>query len=177
MSELTIEKSRPNMMSFTLPMVGGLGLILGFLVGNVVGSPLIGTILGGVIGVVLGYVLNTMVKRRAVGRWGVVILFALVGLLFGGLGGAVGGAVVGAIIGWFAYWIGRGHYRDDVPIYATPGQTLWWNAFLFIAGAIFIFLITPILVVMPLSFNAEDFFTFTPEMLRLDPEGLSLIHI
>ena len=176
MSELTIEKSRPNMMSFTLPMVGGLGLILGFLVGNVVGSPLIGTILGGVIGVVLGYVLNTIVKRRAVGRWGVVILFALVGLLFGGLGGAVGGAVVGAIIGWVAYWIGRGHYRDDVPIYATPGQTLWWNAFLFIAGAIFIFLITPILVVMPLSFNAEDFFTFTPEMLRLDPEGFSLKH-
>ena len=47
---------------------------------------------------------------------------------------------------------------------------------MFIAGAIFIFLITPILVVMPLSFNAEDFFTFTPEMLRLDPEGFSLKH-
>ena len=27
---------------------------------------------------------------------------------------------------------------------------------------------------MPLSFNAQDFFTFTPEMLRLDPEGYSL---
>ncbi len=38
------------------------------------------------------------------------------------------------------------------------------------------FLITPILVVMPLSFNAEDFFTFTPEMLRFDPEGYSLKH-
>jgi len=39
-----------------------------------------------------------------------------------------------------------------------------------------VFLITPILVVMPLSFNAEDFFTFTPEMLRFDPEGYSLKH-
>jgi putative spermidine/putrescine transport system permease protein len=29
---------------------------------------------------------------------------------------------------------------------------------------------------MPLSFNAQDFFTFTPEMLRLDPAGYSLKH-
>lgn len=29
---------------------------------------------------------------------------------------------------------------------------------------------------MPLSFNAQDFFTFTPEMLSLDPEGYSLKH-
>ena len=53
---------------------------------------------------------------------------------------------------------------------------LWHYTFLFICGAIFVFLITPILVVMPLSFNAQDFFTFTPEMLRLDPEGYSLKH-
>ncbi|MDG1456870.1 MAG: ABC transporter permease, partial [Pseudoprimorskyibacter sp.] len=45
-----------------------------------------------------------------------------------------------------------------------------------IAGSIFIFLITPIIVVMPLSFNAQDFFTFTPEMLRFDPAGYSLKH-
>ena len=25
---------------------------------------------------------------------------------------------------------------------------------------------------MPLSFNAENFFTFTPEMLRFDPEAM-----
>ncbi|MEL6647332.1 MAG: ABC transporter permease, partial [Pseudomonadota bacterium] len=36
--------------------------------------------------------------------------------------------------------------------------------------------ITPILVVMPLSFNAEDFFTFTEGMLRFDPEAYSLKH-
>jgi putative spermidine/putrescine transport system permease protein len=29
---------------------------------------------------------------------------------------------------------------------------------------------------MPLSFNAENFFTFTPEMLRFDPDGYSLKH-
>ena len=29
---------------------------------------------------------------------------------------------------------------------------------------------------MPLSFNAQDFFTFTEKMLALDPEGYSLKH-
>ncbi len=38
------------------------------------------------------------------------------------------------------------------------------------------FLIMPILVIIPLSFNAEDFFTFTKEMLALDPDGYSLKH-
>ena len=37
-------------------------------------------------------------------------------------------------------------------------------------------LIAPIVVVMPLSFNAENFFTFTPAMLSFDPEGYSLKH-
>ena len=45
-----------------------------------------------------------------------------------------------------------------------------------ICAVIFIFLITPILVVLPLSFNAQNFFTFTPEMLRFDPAGYSLKH-
>ncbi|MEJ6688385.1 MAG: ABC transporter permease, partial [Paracoccaceae bacterium] len=49
-------------------------------------------------------------------------------------------------------------------------------SFRVICGLIFGFLITPILVVMPLSFNAQDFFTFTPEMLRFDPAGYSLKH-
>lgn len=63
-----------------------------------------------------------------------------------------------------------------LPPYATFGQRVWYYAFRVICALIFIFLITPILVVMPLSFNAEDFFTFTPEMLRLDPAGYSLKH-
>lgn len=36
------------------------------------------------------------------------------------------------------------------------------------------FLIVPILVVAPLSFNPEPYFSFTPAMLRLEPEGWSL---
>ncbi len=176
MSELSVNKGQPNMSGFVVPVVGGLGLILGFLTGNVVGAPLVGLLLGAVIGAVLAVVLNRMVPNKAMGRWAVILGCAVIGFLFGGLGGAVGGALIGEIISWFASWIGRGTYRKSVPIYYTSGQTLWWNSFLFICGAIFVFLITPILVVLPLSFNAEDFFTFTPEMLRLDPEGYSLKH-
>jgi putative spermidine/putrescine transport system permease protein len=36
------------------------------------------------------------------------------------------------------------------------------------------FLILPILVIMPLSFNAEPYFTFTEAMMNLDPEAYSL---
>ena len=64
----------------------------------------------------------------------------------------------------------------SLPIYATFGQRVWYYTFRIICALIFIFLITPILVVIPLSFNAENFFTFTPKMLSFDPEGYSLKH-
>ncbi len=60
--------------------------------------------------------------------------------------------------------------------YASPLQKFWYYAFRVICGLIFFFLIFPILTIIPLSFNAENFFTFTPEMLRLSPEGYSLKH-
>ncbi len=40
--------------------------------------------------------------------------------------------------------------------------------------AVLFFLVAPVLVVIPLSFNAEPYFTFTEEMLRLDPQAWSL---
>jgi putative spermidine/putrescine transport system permease protein len=36
------------------------------------------------------------------------------------------------------------------------------------------FLIAPLLVIVPLSFNAEPYFTFTSKMLTLNPDGFSL---
>ncbi len=65
---------------------------------------------------------------------------------------------------------------SGLPPYATTGQTIWYYAFRVICGLIFFFLIAPILIIIPLSFNAEDFFTFTPAMLSLSPEGYSLKH-
>lgn len=64
-----------------------------------------------------------------------------------------------------------------LPPYASLGQRVWFYTFRYgICGAILFFLIAPILTIIPLSFNAQDFFTFTPAMLALDPEGYSLKH-
>ena len=41
-------------------------------------------------------------------------------------------------------------------------------------GLIFAFLVLPILVIVPLSFNAQPYFTFTEGMLRLDADAWSL---
>ena len=41
-------------------------------------------------------------------------------------------------------------------------------------AAVLVFLIAPILVIVPLSFNAEPYFTFTEGMLRLDADAWSL---
>ena len=61
-----------------------------------------------------------------------------------------------------------------LPTYAGPLERTWYYAFRIICAAIFIFLIAPILIIIPLSFNAEPYFTFTRAMLTLDPDGYSL---
>ena len=43
-----------------------------------------------------------------------------------------------------------------------------------VCAAVLCFLVAPMLVVVPLSFNAEPYFTFTPGMLQLDPDAYSL---
>ena len=47
-------------------------------------------------------------------------------------------------------------------------------AYLGYCAGVLVFLIAPILVILPLSFNAEPYFTFTEGMLRFDPEAWSL---
>ena len=61
-----------------------------------------------------------------------------------------------------------------LPAHAGRLETIWYYAFRVLCGLIFFFLIAPIVVVIPLSFNAVPFFTFTEKMLTFDPEGYSL---
>ncbi len=61
-----------------------------------------------------------------------------------------------------------------LPKHASTLERVWHYVYLVICGLIFLFLIAPILIVIPLSFNAEPYFTFTPKMLSLDPEGYSM---
>lgn len=53
-------------------------------------------------------------------------------------------------------------------------MTGWRALTRLMAGIALAFLIAPLLVIVPLSFNAEPFFTFTPKMLAFDSAGYSL---
>ncbi len=176
MSALTPIEKKP--IPFTLGVVAAAGAVAGIFIGTAQGSTLLGVVVGALLLAGIGYLAMQILghEQERMVRWGTLALFALGGLLTAGLPGLVVGGLFGWFFGWFVYWIGEGRYRAKLVPYLTPGQVLWHYAFRVICGAIFIFLITPIIVVMPLSFNAEDFFTFTPEMLRFDPAGYSLKH-
>ena len=59
------------------------------------------------------------------------------------------------------------------PYVRLPGR-IWHYSFLTYCGMVFIFLIAPLIVIIPLSFNVEPYFTFTPAMMSLDPDAFSL---
>ncbi len=61
-----------------------------------------------------------------------------------------------------------------LPVYASPAERVWHYVYHVFCAGVFVFLIAPILVIIPLSFNAEPYFTFTEGMLRLDPAAYSL---
>ncbi|NJS38665.1 MAG: ABC transporter permease [Rhodobacteraceae bacterium] len=61
-----------------------------------------------------------------------------------------------------------------LPPYADPLERVWHRTYQVICALVFIFLIAPILIVIPLSFNVEPYFSFTEKMVRLDPTGYSL---
>lgn len=163
-------------LSFVAPVMAAAGAFFGIFVGTANGSTLLGFLIGGVLlGAIAAAIMKMELPEKPV-RWGLIVAFAVLGFFLAGIPSAVLGGLFGWFTGWFAYWLYEGRYRAKVAPYLTPGQVLWHFAFRVICGAIFFFLITPIVVVMPLSFNAESFFTFTPEMLRFDPEGYSLRH-
>ena len=59
---------------------------------------------------------------------------------------------------------------------ASRGRRERIGRFFYLAfcAAVFAFLVAPILVIVPLSFNAEPYFTFTEGMLGLDADAYSL---
>ena len=59
------------------------------------------------------------------------------------------------------------------PLHATHSERVWYYTFRTLCVLIFIFLVGPIFVIIPLSFNELPYFTFTPEMLAFDPAGYS----
>lgn len=162
-------------MWFNLAWTGGFGALAGFLSAQGDTSKMIPFLLvGAVIFAILAFVSITMLKTRvASGLAGAVAFFAL-GLGFFALSYGVLVALIGWVIGRQAIWLSSGDYRLNQPPYVTSKQVLWFYTFRVICGMIFVFLMTPILVVMPLSFNVEPYFSFTEGMLSFDPESYSL---
>lgn len=172
----TTQEFRPPFATFTAPLSALLAAMFGFVVGNAYGSPWTGFLIGGVLGAIIAFAIDKLPFGRTQSRLGTIVILGLAGLTTGSAGGVVSGILIGAVLSWFIYWLDRGEYRKNVPTYYTAGQTLWHNAFMLICGLIFFFLIAPLLPVMWLSFNAQDFFTFTPEMLNFEAAGYSLKH-
>src|SRR6056297_3383292 len=156
--------------------VGGFGAFFGLVVGTANGNGPLGLVVGALLMIVLAWGYLNLLKNEGNARGITLAIGAVPGFSLGGLPGGIIGAIFGAVGGWLIYWVHEGRYRAFLPPYLTWFQVLWHYGFRVICALIFIFLITPILVVLPLSFNAENFFTFTPEMLRFDPEGYSLKH-
>ena len=60
-----------------------------------------------------------------------------------------------------------------LPQYTPLALRLWHYCFLALCTVIFSFLVAPLIVIVPLSFNAGTYFTFSDAMLRLDPDAFS----
>ncbi len=52
----------------------------------------------------------------------------------------------------------------SLPIYATTGERIWYYSFRVFCGLIFVFLIAPIFIIIPLSFSDGKYFTYTSDM-------------
>ena len=162
--------------TFVVGLMALFGGVIGLIVGVANGSGFWGALLGVFFAVVVS-VLGVFFERNETAiRFAVCASLVLVSFYYLGPVGIFLGLFLGWFLGWFLFWLRHGRYRNHLQPYLSPGQVLWHYTFRVICGIIFTFLITPILVVMPLSFNAQDFFTFTPEMLQFDPEGYSLKH-
>ena len=61
-----------------------------------------------------------------------------------------------------------------LPNHTQMNYRIWHYTYLTFCGLVFFFLIAPLFVILPLSFNAEQYIHFSAKMLALDPEGFSL---
>ena len=62
----------------------------------------------------------------------------------------------------------------SLPNYTPLHYKIWHYTYLTICGLVFFFLIAPLFVILPLSFNAEQYIHFSAKMIALDPDGFSL---
>ena len=161
---------------FTLLSMGLVGGLIGLIIGVANGSGFLGLLIGILLTVFISIAGISTSQNENTMRYIICAFFVLAAFYFLGVVGIILGLLVGWFLGWYLYWLYLGRYITKLQPYLSSSQVLWHYVFRIVCGIIFIFLIMPILVVMPLSFNSQDFFTFTPEMLKFEPEGYSLKH-
>lgn len=174
-----MNKSQPlfqNNIVFTLSSMGLVGGLIGLIIGVANGSGFLGLLIGILVVVFISIAAISTGQNENKVRYIMCAFFAFAAFYFLGIVGIILGLLLGWFLGWYLYWLYLGKYRTKLQPYLSSSQVLWHYLFRVICGVIFVFLIMPILVVMPLSFNSQDFFTFTPEMLKFEPEGYSLKH-
>jgi len=108
--------------------------------------------------------MNKLLKEKGKAYLYLIIAGILIALVAGTFKAAIG------------FWLVFGiplYFMSKMPAYATTGERFSRYMFLVISSSILIFLITPVIIIIPLSFNAEPYFTFTEGMLSLDPAAYS----
>ena len=60
------------------------------------------------------------------------------------------------------------------PVYYSLAQKIYYYSIRIFIGLVFLFLILPIVIIIPLSFNVEPFFSITEGMLNLEPDAYSI---
>ena len=165
-----------NNIVFTLSSMGLVGGLIGLIIGVANGSGFLGLLIGILVVVFISIAAISTGQNENKVRYIMCAFFAFAAFYFLGIIGIILGLLLGWFLGWYLYWLYLGKYRTKLQPYLSSSQVLWHYLFRVICGVIFVFLIMPILGVMPLSFNSQDFFTFTPEMLKFEPEGYSLKH-
>jgi putative spermidine/putrescine transport system permease protein len=62
----------------------------------------------------------------------------------------------------------------SLPSYTPLHYKIWHYTYLTICCLVFFFLVAPLFVILPLSFNAEQYIHFSAGMIALDPDAFSL---
>ncbi|MFL2815177.1 MAG: ABC transporter permease [Candidatus Puniceispirillales bacterium] len=173
MSEFKYIPPKPPLI-FTAFWSALLGAVIGFLTAR--GDMFLALILltaGSVLFALLSIFSVIIIKNTILSRFFCSATLGCIGFFYIGLSYGIVLFIVGLILGHISNWLSSGNYRIPLPPYATSGEVLWFYSFRGLCALIFLFLIMPIIILIPLSFNQEPYFSFTPGMLALDKEAFS----
>jgi len=173
MSEYKYIPPKPPLI-FTAFWSALLGAVIGFLTAR--GDMFLALILltvGSVLFALLSIFSVIIIKNTILSRFFCSATLGCIGFFYIGLSYGIVLFIVGLILGHISNWLSSGNYRIPLPPYATSGEVLWFYSFRGLCALIFLFLIMPIIILIPLSFNQEPYFSFTPGMLALDKEAFS----